>query len=237
MTKIWWWICDWPSHRLDASSGYTTVLHCWPAATNHRTCPCSPWSFPLHPDHTALARKLPEKEESYLLIFKKKKKRMLLNDLRFWFGNYIVSFHDINLLMTIKQYDGLWTYNYLIFNSGRSGSVTSLISMVKAWALPRWRITMILWVTAETHQVNICSCRLFQPFRVLSRCRLWTLACAILFEIFWFNVMTNAVVFIYIYIYKINLQFLWSLYWKKKYHNNRRFVVYCAWMRKCYAIP
>lgn len=63
--KVWWHyeekllICCLPSHRWDVSSGYTTALRYWPAATSHLTRPYSLLSIPLPPDHTALAGKLP----------------------------------------------------------------------------------------------------------------------------------------------------------------------------------
>lgn len=51
-------ICGLPSLHWDVSSGYTTALHCWPAAASHQTPPYSLLSFPLPPDHTPLAGKL-----------------------------------------------------------------------------------------------------------------------------------------------------------------------------------
>lgn len=125
-----------PSHRWDISSGYTIALHCWPATTNHLPRPCSPWSFPLCPDHAARARKLSQKEETYYLLLT----RIFFSG--FDYINYIASFLDIRWWITkwncfptvsnTEHYNNLCARSYvddLTLNSGRFGNVTSLISL------------------------------------------------------------------------------------------------------------
>lgn len=166
------WLYGLPSHRWDISSGYTTALHCWPATTNHLTCPCSPWSFPLCPDPTALARKLSEKEETDHLLLTK----LLFKDFfRFCFLNYIASFLDIRWWIT-KWSCFSALVMYTIYHLTLGGLGMSLASTVcKVLAPSMWCISLILWVIAGTFKVNTCSYKLVQTCGDLSRIHFWTL--------------------------------------------------------------